>query len=141
MYAFYRYKIGDLAVKIDDNYKSPCGRNLPAIGRIEGRVQAIIFGSNKNYLPGTFFAHFFKEYSHIIRQYQIVQEKIDVINLFIVKSERYSNEGMKLVLAELYKHLGAKTNLNINYVKEIKMVRTGKQQGAISKLKIDFQNL
>lgn len=138
---FIRYKIGDLAVQLDKDYISPCGRNLPAIGRIEGRVQAIIFGSNNNYLPGTFFAHFFKEYPHIIKQYQIIQEKADKIILKIVKGSRYTKEGMGEVITNLLSHLGEETNLNIQYVKVIKMIRTGKQQGAISKLKIDFQKL
>jgi len=136
-----RYKIGDLAVKIADEYTSPCGRGLPAIGRIEGRVQAIIFCGNGKYLPGTFFAHFFKEYSHVIQQYKVVQTIKSQIELFIVKGPRFTSESMKNIINDLMRFMGEETKMNIKYVDKIPMVRTGKQQGTVSKLEINFQDL
>jgi phenylacetate-CoA ligase len=138
---FIRYKIGDLAIALDSSKVSDCGRGLPMIGRIEGRIQAIIVGSNNSYMPGTFFAHFFKEYPHVIKQYQVIQDKAGEINLKVIKGSRFTKNQMSEITNLLRAHLGDETIINIEYVESIQMVRTGKHQGAISNLKIDFQNL
>ena len=54
---FIRYRIGDLAEAMDETDACPCGRGLPRIGRIEGRVQSMIIGAHGRVLPGTFFSH------------------------------------------------------------------------------------
>lgn len=138
---FLRYKIGDLAVAMDPNRISKCGRGLPLIGKIEGRVQAIIIGTNGNFLPGTFFAHFFKEYAHCILQYQVIQNEIGSVDLKIIKGHRFDTDQFKGIIDELKVHLGRDMNIKIEFVSEIAMVRTGKHQGAISNIKIDFQNI
>ena len=43
---FIRYRIGDLAEAMDATDACACGRGLPRIGNIEGRVQSIIIGAN-----------------------------------------------------------------------------------------------
>src|SRR5205085_9123193 len=42
---FIRYRIGDLAEQLDPRQACACGRGLPRLGKIEGRVQSIIIGS------------------------------------------------------------------------------------------------
>lgn len=138
---FIRYRVGDLAVKVDHNYGPLCGRGLPVVGNIDGRVQAIIRGSNGVYLPGTFFAHFFKEYDHMIAQYKIIQSTLESIELQVVKSLRFDDHSFAAVLTELRSYLGNETMINVTYHDEIPMVRTGKQQGSVSLLNFDFQEL
>lgn len=138
---FIRYRVGDLAVAMDNSKPSPCGRGLPRIGRIEGRVQAIIFGTNGNFVPGTFFAHLFKDFDHLVAQYQVVQEQRGAITLKIVKAPRFNDEGFAEVLKHLHHFLGADMKITIEYVDLIPLGRTGKRQGAISKLGVDFQNM
>jgi phenylacetate-CoA ligase len=138
---FIRYRVGDLAVAMDNSIPSPCGRGLPRIGAIEGRVQAIIVGSNGSYVPGTFFAHMFKDYDHIIRQYKVIQEVKGSIILQIVKANRFTESGFNNILSTLRDFLGQETNIEIQFLEDIPMVRTGKQQGSISKVAFDFQTL
>lgn len=134
-----RYRIGDLAIALDSTEKCGCGRGLPLIGDIEGRVQAIIVNAEGVYLPGTFFAHFFKDYDQLVRQYQIIQNEDGLITLKIVKTEDYDEDEFQQIVQHLRLHLGQKTSLRIDFVSHIPMVHTGKHQGSISKLKIDFQ--
>ncbi|MEK9131667.1 MAG: glycosyltransferase [Patescibacteria group bacterium] len=134
-----RYRVGDLAVAMDNKTVCACGRGLPRIGEIEGRVQAIIVGSNGRYIPGTFFAHFFKDYDHIIRQYQVSQEEVGKLNLKIIKAHRFNEESITEIVKKLKDFLGQETYIELEYVDQIKMVRTGKHQGSISKVKFDFQ--
>lgn len=138
---FIRYRIGDLAVAMDNKKTSPCGRGLPRIGKIEGRVQAIIVGANGNYLPGTFFAHLFKDYDHAIKQYKVIQEKQGAITLQIVKAQRFTGPVFDELKGQLQKFLGEGTDINVEFLDTIPMVRTGKQQGSVSRLEIDFQKL
>jgi phenylacetate-CoA ligase len=138
---FIRYRVGDLAMAMDTSRPSPCGRGLPRIGGIEGRVQAIIVGTNGNYVPGTFFAHLFKDYDYLVKQYQVMQEKLNEITLTVVKGLRYNEEGFRDILQKLHRFLGSEMVINVRFVDSIPMVRTGKQQGTISKLNIDFQNI
>ena len=60
-----RYRIGDLAKSLGTK-TCDCGRGLPLIGDIQGRVQSIIVGANGKYLPGTYFSHLFKVSNFLI---------------------------------------------------------------------------
>jgi phenylacetate-CoA ligase len=136
-----RYRVGDLAVAIDNTVPSPCGRGLPRVGRIEGRAQAIIIGANGNYLPGTFFMHYFKDFDYVVRQFQIVQERLSHLTLRIVKADRFNDQLFAEILAGLRRYVGAEMEITIEFVDSIPLVRTGKHQATISRLNLDFQNL
>jgi phenylacetate-CoA ligase len=137
---FIRYKIGDLAVAVEPSRISKCGRGLPLIGKIEGRVQAIIVGDNDKYLPGTFFAHFFKEYPHVIKQYQIIQENYGSVILKIIKADRYTEDQFSKILISLRNFLGVSIDVQVEFLDQIPLGRTGKHQGAISYVKHDLQS-
>lgn len=138
---FIRYRIGDLGEAMDPLELCPCGRGLPRIGRIEGRVQSIILGADGRYLPSAFFMHLLKDYPHAFRQYQFVQEARDAILWKIVKGERYTEDALNEVLTILKKYLGAPMRIDVEFVDHIPMVRTGKRLAVVSKLKLDFQSL
>ena len=136
-----RYRIGDLAVAIDPNETCACGRGLPRIGRIEGRSQAIIFCANRTWLPGTFFAHFFKEYDFAIRQYQVVQREQNAIELKIVSESGFSPVVQEEIVSHLHRFMGEEMRIDVQIVDQIPMVRTGKRTGVVSYLDYDFQAL
>lgn len=137
---FIRYKLGDLATAVDNSSPCHCGRGLPLIGSIEGRVQAIIVGTNNQYIPGTFFAHLFKDYEYFFRQFQVVQEKRGEIILKLVKAKRYSDKSLQKILSVLQDHLGKDLKIELKFLDKIPLGRTGKHQHSISTLKLDFQN-
>jgi phenylacetate-coenzyme A ligase PaaK-like adenylate-forming protein len=136
-----RYRVGDLAIAIDSNTTSPCGRGLPRIGRIEGRAQAIIIGANGNYLPGTFFMHYFKDFDYVVKQFQIIQDRLGHLTLKIVKADRFNDQLFEKILEGLRKFVGEKMEMEIEFVDSIPLVRTGKHQATISHLNLDFQRL
>ena len=134
-------RIGDLAEAMDPSVVCPCGRGLPRIGRIEGRVQAIILGSNGAFIPGTFFAHLFKEYDQAIKQYQIIQEREGEIRCLIVKGDFFTEECLKEILAALKHFLGHTMSIRVEFPDSIPLGPTGKRQGSISRLPLDFQKV
>ena len=137
-----RFRIGDLATATK-NTLCECGRSHSRIGRIEGRTQAIVHCGNGAWLPGTFFAHFFKDYEFAIRFFQIVQHEPNAMQLLIVKGEQYSHETFQVLMRDLRVFVGteAETSIEIVYVDEIPMVRTGKRSPVISTVQLDFQRL
>lgn len=135
---FIRYRIGDLAVATDDA-PCTCGRGLPRIGDIQGRVQSIIQGTDGRYVPGTFFAHSMKEFDYAFRRFQIVQDEPGAIRFLFVKGGRYSDEALEEVKAVFRRYLGDKLRIDVEPVENIEMVRTGKRLASVSRLPIDFQ--
>lgn len=136
---FIRYRIGDLAVAVNSSFECPCGRGLPLVGRIEGRVQSIILGSNGSWMPGTFFLHLLKDYDYAIRMFQIIQNVRGEIDLKIVKGPQCNSVTIDQILGSLREFLGVETKINLFYVDEIPLGRTGKRASVISNLIMDFQ--
>ena len=134
-----RYRIGDLARAVEG--PCPCGRGLPLIGDIEGRTQSIIVGTQKQYVPGSFFLHFLKDYDYALRQFQIEQPKLGELILRIVKTNRFNQDVLQKILAMIQKFVGPDMHVTVEYVETIPLSRTGKVQVAVSKLNLDFQEL
>lgn len=133
-----RYRIGDLAVPAAGI--CPCGRGLPRLERVEGRVQAIIVGANGAYVPGTYFAHLLKDYDYAIRQFQVEQTEKGAFTLRLIKGPRYAEQTLNAILTELRARLGAHTRIDVQFVNEIPLGRTGKHYHSISRLNLDLQN-
>jgi phenylacetate-CoA ligase len=136
-----RYRIGDLAKAANNSLICSCGRQLSKIGSIKGRVQAIIIGQNGELIPGTFFAHLFKDYWYAIKQFQIIQKRNHEITLKIVKNDRFSQEIFDTIIREIKKYLGSQTTIHPVFVDNIPLGKTGKHQHSISKVKFDFQKI
>lgn len=129
-----RYALGDLATATDAS--CPCGRGLPLIGPVQGRVQSIIIGTNGCFLPGSFFPHVLKDYGHIFRQFQVVQERLGAIDFNVVKGPRFSDAALQEMLALFRRYLGEDMVIDVHFVDRIALVRTGKHRHSVSKLKI-----
>ena len=139
---FIRYRVGDLAEAMDETKACACGRGLPRIGRIEGRVQSLVIGAQGRVMPGTFFSHLFKDYDYLVRQYQVIQEERGALVLKVVKGARFAPDLFEReILQVLRQYLGVETRIDVQFVDLIPLVRTGKRQAVISKLSLDFQKL
>jgi phenylacetate-CoA ligase len=136
---FVRYRIGDLAEAMEDGKPCTCGRGGPRLGAIMGRVQSIIEGTDGQFLPGSFFLHYLKEFDHAIKRFQVIQEERGAITFRVVKASRYSDDVLQQVLATFRQFLGDKLAIHVEFVENVALVRTGKRLGSVSQLKVDFQ--
>src|SRR5262249_36121172 len=136
-----RYRIGDLAVAVDHSQPCACGRHFSRVGRIEGRTQAIVHCADGTWLPGTFFAHFFKEHEHAIRHFQVEQEIRGEFTLKIVRNRQFTELGFRAILDELRRYTGLATQIDVEFVEEIPLVRTGKRSPVVSHVAGDFQDV
>jgi phenylacetate-CoA ligase len=135
-----RYRIGDLATAVDQE-SCACGRSHKQIGNITGRTQALIACRNGVWLPGTFFAHFFKDYDFAVKHYQVVQHNIDGFEVRIVPNSQFTNAIEKKIVNELHGYAGSDTVIKVVSVNEIPLLKTGKRTPVISKIKYDFQDI
>ncbi len=139
---FIRYRVGDLAEAMDEAAACTCGRGLPRIGAIDGRVQSLVIAANGKVLPSSFFLHFLKDFDYLVKQYQIIQEERGAITFKVVKGTRFAPELFEReILQALRRHMGEETRIDVQFVELIPLVRTGKRQAVISKLSLDFQKL
>jgi phenylacetate-CoA ligase len=136
-----RYRIGDLAMAVDHSDPCPCGRHLTRIGRIEGRTQAIVHCADGTWLPGSLFLHFFKEHDYAIRFFQIHQQTPGEISLRIVKNRQFTDAAFKEILDQLREYTGAETRIDVEFVEEIPLIRTGKRSPIVSTVGFDFQSV
>jgi len=135
-----RYRIGDLALAVEQA-NCQCGRSHSQIGKIYGRTQALVYCTNGVWLPGTFFAHFFKEFDFAIQHFQIFQEDEQGFTLRIVPSDQFSAEIESSILNQLKSFIGANTLVKMRLVENIPLLITGKRTPVISNLRSDFQKI
>jgi phenylacetate-CoA ligase len=126
-----RYDSGDLAEAVDG--PCPCGRTLPAFGRIHGRYRRIAD------LPEGTFMHFATlrrtladlppDLARLLRQYQVHQYRDGSFELRLLLSEAAPEQLTRQILAEWEKSGGADLpDLTIRYVDVIPRPPGGKFQ-------------
>jgi phenylacetate-CoA ligase len=119
----------------------PCGRHLSRVGRIEGRTQAIFHGADGTWLPGTFFAHFFKDFEYAVRFFQIHQSEAGSMTLRLVKGSRFTDEALGELLVGLREYMGQDMRIDVEFVDEIPLGVTGKRTPVVSEVALDFQRV
>jgi phenylacetate-CoA ligase len=92
------------------------------------------------YLPGTFFAHYLKEFDFAFKLYQVVQEERHAMTFKVVKGSRYSSDVLEEVLTTFRRYLGENMRIDVEFVEDVQMIRTGKRLASVSRLPIDFQS-
>ena len=108
---------------------------------ISGRTQALVLCENGVWLPGTFFAHYFKDFQFAIQHFQIIQEIPGAFRVNIIPTSRYTTEIESQIRDGLYRFTGSATAIEFVQVKEIPMERTGKRTPVISKVSVEFQKI
>ena len=119
-----RYRIGD-TMKISGRICS-CGNNYPIIDKIEGRVIDYIYSNETGPINLGNISNCVKYVNGIVK-FQVVQDKIDEINVKIVKvSDEYSLKDEAMFLQELKNRLGQKMKINFEYQNDIPNEKSGK---------------
>ena len=130
---FLRYKIGDLGEPSDE--VCSCGRGLPLMKSVRGRITDIIVAPNGNYL--SVFDAPLSSMSQI-EAYQIVQEKYDQLVVKIVRGRDYKEEDTEKIINVMKQYLGKDVNLSMNFVSSIPTSKSGKRKFVISKVPLEF---
>ncbi|MBV8156258.1 MAG: phenylacetate--CoA ligase family protein [Dyella sp.] len=129
---FIRYFNGDLASSPSE-HTCPCGRGLPLLGRIDGRVLDAIRTPDGRILPGEFFPHMLKDVPGLSR-FQLVQRQLDRLDLSIVRGEGFDDDSLAYIRRETAKVLGHQVALECHFVDDIPLTRSGKHRVTLSEL-------
>jgi phenylacetate-coenzyme A ligase PaaK-like adenylate-forming protein len=122
---FLRYAIGDLGMM--SGGACPCGRGLPRLNSIEGRVLDALRSADGRIIPGEFFPHVLKEVPEIL-QYRVEQKSEDRIVISAVLAHSLSARSHTLLETEILKVFGPKTHWEILPVSEIPVLVSGKRR-------------
>jgi phenylacetate-CoA ligase len=133
---FIRYEIGDLGQLSDE--KCPCGRNLPLLKEISGRIRDIIVTKGGKYLTGAFISTLFyddKGMTKGIKQYQFIQKTKGYAVLKIVKADDFSQEQLDKIIQKISSQCDD-MRIEIEFVDVISPTKSGKYRPIQSEVEI-----
>lgn len=128
---FIRYQMGDVGSK--SSQSCTCGRNLPIIKNIEGRVSDFIVDSKGGLVHGEYFTHLFYGLEGV-DQFQLVQENIDRIRLRIVPGKNFVPSNLDPVVDKIKQCLGKDLIVDVEISESSFVEASGKFRFAISKV-------
>ncbi len=129
---FIRYDTGDLGHIINDD--CGCGKPYKLLKELVGRsVDILVTPEGKN-IHGWFFLYIFWEYCKGIKEYQVIQEKLDKIVIKIVPEEDFDEKQLDKI-REIVKKRSEGWNIEFKFVDKIKRTKAAKYKFIINELK------
>lgn len=122
-----RYRIGDLGAL--SPAACPCGRGLPQLAAIEGRVVDALRAKDGRLISGLVFPHIVKEVAEI-KEFQARQQSFDCIELAVVLKESLSPASEDLLQREFKKIFG-EIRVKITPVDQIPRLPSGKHRPTV----------
>jgi phenylacetate-CoA ligase len=122
---FIRYRIGDVGA-LDDSMCS-CGRGLPLIRSLEGRVLDVLRTPSGRVVHGIFFGHLFKDF-HEIREFQVQQNSLHEIAVYVVLNSQMLDSSQRLIQQEIARVFGSDVRVVVNPVAAIPRLPSGKRR-------------
>jgi phenylacetate-CoA ligase len=124
-----RYRIGD-AARWAAEQRCACGRNMPVIEAVEGRVEDICYTPDGREMLR--FDTVFKGIANI-REAQVVQEELDRFSILVIPTDEFDEQEGKKIEHNMHIHVGNVT-VEIKQVAEIPRTRSGKFRAVLCNL-------
>ncbi len=118
-----RYEIGDCGTITSK--RCSCGRYLPRIDEIQGRLTDFIVTTDERYVSGTVFAHYLRHFE-FIREFQVIQTDANHIEIFLVTKRNLNETERLLIITKLTPFLGDSMKIDLTIVDEIEKTPSGK---------------
>ncbi|MCX8052300.1 MAG: hypothetical protein N3B12_00690 [Armatimonadetes bacterium] len=127
---FIRYNIQDVAIASDRLCE--CGRGLPVVEQVTGRLTDIGVTPSGKVIVVHFFTGLFEGFSGEVKDFQVVQEKPD---LFVISVVSVGNPGsvVQRIHQAAQAHLGQDVTVEVRPVSHIPLTKGGKRRLFISK--------
>jgi phenylacetate-CoA ligase len=129
-----RYRVEDVGVP--SNRRCPCGRGLPLMERVAGRVADFLKKKDGSQVAGVSLVERTVTAIKGIGQMQIVQEKIDQLVLNVVRMAEYDAASERALLSEFASVFGKEVSIQLNYMDNIRQESSGKYRFSICKIGI-----
>ncbi len=132
-----RYELGDVGAAAPDDARCTCGRTLPMLEKIEGRVPDLIAVADGTFLVMHFFVVLFKNLQEIHR-YQIVQDEVAGIRVRLVPRGEGNRQPIEAtVRREIDRATRGQLAVDFEWVDEIPLTGRGKRRLIISNVSRD----
>lgn len=134
---FIRYEIGDVAKLGED--ECACGRGLPLLSSVEGRVSQFMAVFDKrlnrvvpvNTVPGFFGVEL---RNVLLERYMIIQESLQRIVIKVAKGKDYSESQTDLIVSKIRGLFGDDISIDVEFVDYLPPLPSGKRSVFISKI-------
>ncbi|MDX2087530.1 MAG: hypothetical protein SFX73_06760 [Kofleriaceae bacterium] len=121
---FIRYANGDVATA-GSSRRCACGRTLPRIEAVTGRVSETLHDANGAAVSGVALGNIFYEVSAAVRQFQIVQHRDRSVTIRVVLAEQLPGEALTQIGSNA-RRLLAGVDVNVDVVQDLPRNATGK---------------
>jgi phenylacetate-CoA ligase len=126
-----RYQLGDIGALCED----PGDRySFPRLRITHGRELDLIYCPDGKVLPGEFFPHLMKEVSGKVERFQVVQEELDRLIVYIVRREGYTDETTRYLTGKIQEQVGPDMHVEATFVENIAPSVSGKYRPTMCKL-------
>lgn len=124
-----RFRLGDVAMWDAD--ACPCGRQMPVIKEVVGRIEDVVVGPDGRQMVR--FHGVFVNQPHV-REGQVIQEALDFIHVKVVPSGDFGQEDVNEIIHRVQQRLGKSVKVIVESVNDIPRTKAGKFQAVISKM-------
>jgi phenylacetate-CoA ligase len=128
----FRYEVGDMASWAAQ--PCSCGRTLPLLRNIEGRVADYVLTPTGKYISGISLTENFALKIRGVGQCQIIQETIDHFHFNIVPEADFDEESRRQIQEKVHQLFGEGVTYDCEYVDRIPQESSGKYRFCISKV-------
>ncbi len=131
-FPFIRYKIDDLAILSD--HSCSCGRALPLLTKIDGRLTDITVGTNGKRMTGAFWGNLLGARISGVIKWQVHQYALDNIKIKIQPSKSFDRSNIDYITTFVKSELGADIEVQVSLVDSMPLTKMGKHRWVISSL-------
>jgi len=128
---FIRYRSGDLGRMSDSSCH--CGRGLPVLETVEGRVQDAIMTSDGKVISGLFFPHMLKDCPEV-KHFQVHQMALDRLDIHVVLHDTQPFTSRQRIERLVRQHVGTDMQIQFEIRDVIPVASSGKRQVTVSHL-------
>jgi phenylacetate-CoA ligase len=128
---FIRYRSGDLGVMAKDT--CDCGRSLPLLEKVEGRVQDAILTADGRNISGLFFAHMMKDCPEV-KAFQVHQLSIDQLLIIVLLRDEQPFSSKERIERIIRQYMGQNMEILFETRDAIPLTPSGKCRVTVSHL-------
>ena len=133
---FIRYDTGDLAVSSQQNCR--CGRGLPLLSSLQGRISDVISSPSGKLLHGEFFSHLFYKVDGI-SQFRVIQKSRRDLLIQIVPAQNFQEAKVFSYLREtISQHGDPEFEIHFELQSHLPPAPSGKYRFTISELPVQL---
>ena len=132
---FIRYKIGDMGIY--EAGQCSCGRGLPVLREVVGRVSDFLVTVDGQFVHSAFFEYVFQVKPEVVH-YQVYQPDREHLVVRLVCRQSVDSAWLEGVRSELRARFGEAMQISLQVVDDIELTPAGKYRFVISEVKPDF---